>query len=47
MIPFISHFLENGKFKPVIDWEYTFKDTSAAYAYVIEGHKTGNVIINV
>lgn len=46
-IPFISHLLEKGKFKPVIDREYTLEDISAAYAYVIEGQKTGNVIINV
>ena len=46
-IPFIARLLENGKFKPVIDREYTLEDISAAYTYVIEGQKTGNVIINV
>lgn len=29
-IPFISHLLEKGKFKPVIDREYTLEDISAA-----------------
>lgn len=46
-IPFIISLLEKGKFKPVIDREYTLQDISAAYGYVIEGQKTGNVIINV
>ncbi len=46
-IPFIINLLENEKFKPVIDREYTLADISQAYAYVIEGQKTGNVIINV
>ena len=46
-IPFITHLLEKGKFKPVIDREYTLEDISEAYLYVIKGQKTGNVIINV
>ncbi len=45
-IPFIIKLLKEGKFKPVIDREYLFEDISKAYAYVITGLKTGNVIIN-
>ena len=46
-IPFISTHLETGKFKPVIDREYTLEDISEAYEYVIKGEKTGNVLINL
>jgi len=46
-IPFISNILEKGKYKPVIDREYSLEDISKAYEYVIIGQKTGNVIINV
>ena len=46
-IPYISNLLEQGKFKPVIDREYSIEDISKAYEYVITGEKTGNVIINV
>ena len=46
-IPFITLNLEKGNFKPVIDREYTLKDIATAYEYVMEGQKTGNVIINL
>ncbi len=46
-IPYISMLLNTGKFKPVIDREYSLEDISKAYEYVITGQKTGNVIINV
>jgi len=46
-VPYISDLLEKGKFKPVIDREYSLDDISKAYEYVITGGKTGNVIINV
>jgi len=46
-IPYISNLLEQGRFKPVIDREYSLEDISKAYAYVITGEKTGNVIINL
>ncbi len=46
-IPYIMNLLEQGKFKPVIDREYSLEDISKAYEYVISGEKTGNVIINV
>lgn len=46
-IPYIMSQLVNGNFKPVIDREYPLEDISKAYEYVIQGQKTGNVIINV
>ncbi len=46
-IPYISNLLEQGKFKPVIDREYSLEDISKAYAYVLTGEKTGNVLINI
>lgn len=45
-LPYIKSMFEKGKFKPVIDREYSLKDISKAYAYVISGQKTGNVVIN-
>jgi len=46
-IPYIIDLLEKGIFKPVIDREYSLADISKAYAYVISGNKTGNVIIDI
>lgn len=46
-IPYIREFLQKGIFKPVIDREYTLETISEAYAYVITGEKTGNVIITI
>jgi NADPH:quinone reductase-like Zn-dependent oxidoreductase len=46
-IPFISKQLDNETFKPVIDREYQLEEISEAYAYVVQGMKTGNVIINI
>lgn len=46
-IPYISTLLEQGKFKPVIDREYSLEDIAKAYAYVLTGEKTGNVLINI
>jgi NADPH:quinone reductase-like Zn-dependent oxidoreductase len=46
-IPYIIGRLETGKFMPVIDREYLFKDISDAYNYVMKGQKTGNVIIDL
>jgi NADPH:quinone reductase-like Zn-dependent oxidoreductase len=46
-IPYISNLLEKGKFKPVIDREYSLEDISKAYEYVLTGEKTGNVLIKI
>ena len=34
-----------GEFKPLIDREYPLEDIVAAYQYVAQGRKTGNVVI--
>ncbi len=46
-IPYIIDMLKKGIFTPVIDREYVLEDISKAYAYVLTGEKTGNVIINI
>ena len=46
-IPYITNLLDTGKFKPVIEKEYSLENISKAYEYVISGRKTGNVIINI
>jgi len=46
-LPYIHHLLKMGKFKPVIDREYSLAAISQAYEFVMTGEKTGNVIINV
>lgn len=46
-IPYISNLLKKGAFKPVIDREYSLKDISKAYEYVLTGQKRGNVLINI
>ena len=46
-IPYITNHLEAEKFKPVIDRTYLLEDISKAYQYVINGQKTGNVLIDV
>lgn len=46
-LPYIKDLLEKGKFKPVIDREYSLNEISKAYEYVMSGEKTGNVIISI
>ncbi len=46
-IPYITDRLTSEAFKPVIDREYVLEDISQAYDYVMQGQKTGNVVINV
>ncbi len=46
-IPYIINRLKAKEFNPVVDKEYDLDEISKAYHYVIEGKKTGNVIINV
>lgn len=45
-IPYMIDLLEKGKFKPVIDQNFTLGEISEAYKYVLSGQKTGNVIIH-
>jgi NADPH:quinone reductase-like Zn-dependent oxidoreductase len=44
---FIQDLLDQGKFKPLIDREYTLEEISKAYEYVMTGEKTGNVVITI
>jgi len=46
-IPYIIQLLKTEKFNPIIDREYSLKDISKAYEYVLTGEKIGNVIINL
>lgn len=44
---FIQALLEEEKFKPLIDREYTLEGISKAYEYVMTGEKTGSVVISI
>jgi len=44
---FIKGLVEKGKFKPVIDREYSLEKIAEAYIYVASGQKIGNVIITM
>lgn len=46
-ITFIKKFLEEQKFKPVIDIKYKFEEIVEAFNYVESGQKTGNVILEI
>jgi NADPH:quinone reductase-like Zn-dependent oxidoreductase len=43
----VKKLMEEDKFKPFIDKEFTLADISKAYTYVETGQKSGNVIVNV
>lgn len=43
----IAELLTSGAFKPVIDRSYPLAKISEAYAYVMTGEKTGNVVIEL
>lgn len=46
-LAFIKELLEQEKFTPVIDRRYSLDQIKEAYAYVLKGHKTGNVIVEM
>ena len=46
-IEFVKKMIEQEKFQPIIDSTYSLENISEAYAYVISGEKTGNVILSM
>lgn len=47
MIHYLKDLAQTGKFKPVIEREYTFEQIPEAFNYVHTGQKTGNVVISL
>lgn len=43
----LRQLLESGQFEPVIDKTYSLKQMEEAHYYVDQGHKVGNVVIDV
>jgi NADPH:quinone reductase-like Zn-dependent oxidoreductase len=46
-LAFLASLAEAGGFTPIIDRRYPFARIAEAHAYVDQGHKTGNVVVNV
>lgn len=44
---FINKLISNGRFKPVIDRKFSLEQIQEAHLYVENGHKSGNVVINI
>ncbi len=46
-LKFIKSLIEKGHIKTVIDKHYILDEISQAHKYVEEGHKRGNVVIEI
>lgn len=44
---FLKELVEQRKFKPVVDRQYTLDQIVEAYRYVESGQKTGNVVLKI
>jgi NADPH:quinone reductase-like Zn-dependent oxidoreductase len=47
MIHYLKDLAQTGKFKPVIERQYTFEQIPEAFNYVHTGQKTGNLVISL
>lgn len=43
----LAKIMEEGKFRPVIDKTYQMEQIAEAHRYVDQGHKKGNVVVNI
>ncbi len=47
MIHYLKDLAQSGKFKPIIERQYTFEQIPEAFKYVHTGQKTGNIVISL
>jgi NADPH:quinone reductase-like Zn-dependent oxidoreductase len=46
-LAFLASLVEAGAFTPVIDRRYPFDRIAEAHAYVNQGHKRGNLVVQI